>query len=266
MNKNMDKPIVVKIGGSTLGASDTSLEDIAQLQKQGKQVVVIHGGGKLITDWLAKHGVASRFVQGERVTDAESLKVVVAVLAGLVNKELVATINAAGGKAIGISGVDGGLVQAKIKNKDLGYVGEVTKVNAAPIKALLAAGYIPVIAPVSAGAPSESKDVAILNINADGVAGEIAAAIGAERLIFLTDVAGVADSSGKVFASLSPGQVEGLITSGVISGGMIPKIRSCIRALTGTSSTRIIDGRQVHALLMELEGRCLGTTIEAARR
>ncbi|MBI4296790.1 MAG: acetylglutamate kinase [Chloroflexi bacterium] len=264
MNSKLNQAIVVKIGGSTLGSHDTTLEDIAFLQKQGKPVIIVHGGGKLITEWLEKYGVASKFVQGERVTDAESLKVVIAVLAGLVNKDIVATINSMGGDAIGISGVDGALVQGQVKNKELGFVGEVKMVDTALLEMLVGSGYVPVIAPVSAALPGTGT--LILNINADVVAGEIAAAIGAEKLIFLTDVAGVCDASGKLLAKLMPEEVESLIASGVVSGGMIPKIRACLRASSVTSTTRIIDGRQLHALLLEMEGRCPGTTIQAVLR
>ena len=145
----MSKVIVVKIGGATLGSHDTAIEDIVELQKQGKSLVVVHGGGKVITDWLEKQGISTRFVHGERVTDKATLEVVISVLAGLVNKEIVAAINSLGGKAVGISGVDGAFIQGRIKDKELGYVGEVVKVNTAPLEALLKAGFIPVVAPVS---------------------------------------------------------------------------------------------------------------------
>ena len=253
---------MVKIGGATLGSHDTTIEDIVYLQWQGKSVVVVHGGGKVITEWLEKGGVSPRFVNGERVTDEATLKVVISVLAGLVNKEIVAGINSLEGKAVGISGVDGGLVQGKIKDKELGYIGEVVRVNLAPVEALLRSGYIPVIAPVSLHAGRTGKAPKVLNINADAVAGEIAAAFGAERLIFLTDVIGVCDQSGNLLPGLSPDEAEALIAEGVVSGGMIPKIKACLRALSGTPVTRIIDGRQPHALLKEVEGHGGGTTIQ----
>ena len=254
---------MVKIGGATLGNHETLLEDVVYLQGQGKSLVLVHGGGRLITEWLEKRGIPSRFIQGERVTDGETLEVVISVLAGLVNKEIVAAINSLGGQAIGISGVDGALIQGRIKDKELGYVGAVVKVNTTPLKMFFESGYIPVVNPVSfhlADKPEETRR--ILNINADVVAGEIAAAIGAEKLIFLTDVAGVCDNAGKLLPQLSSGEAETLITSGVISGGMIPKIRACLRALTTTDTTRIIGGRESHALLREIEGGGGGTTIE----
>jgi acetylglutamate kinase len=189
--------------------------------------------------------------------------VVVSVLAGLVNKEIVADINARGGVAVGISGMDGAFIQGKIKEKDLGYIGEVVKVNPAPLEALLKSGYIPVVAPVSLHAGKAEKEPKALNINADAVAGEIAAAIGAERLIFLTDVIGVCDQQGSLLPRLSTDEAEALLASGVASGGMIPKIKACLRALAGASTACIIvDGRQPHALLKEIEGKGGGTTIK----
>jgi len=258
----LGKVIVVKIGGATLGSHDTAIEDIVALQQQGKSLVVVHGGGKLITDWLEKQGIATRFVHGERITDEATLEVVVSVLAGLVNKEIVAEINALGGMAIGISGVDGAFIQGRIKEKELGYLGEVVEVNPAPLEALLESGYIPVVAPVSLHTGKPEKAPKVLNINADAVAGEIAAAIGAERLIFLTDVVGVCDQSGNLLPRLSPDEAEALVTSGVASGGMIPKIKACLKALAGTATACIIDGRQQHALLSEIKGKGGGTTIK----
>jgi acetylglutamate kinase len=260
----LEKVIVVKIGGSTLGSHDTTLEDIVALQRQGKRLVVVHGGGKLITDWLTKQGVSSRFVQGERVTDQPTLEVVISVLAGLVNKDIVATINSLGGRAAGISGVDGALIEGKIGDKEKGYVGVVVKVNTGILESLMKAGFVPIVAPVGLSAHARPADAPpILNFNADVVAGEIAAAIGAERLIFLTDVAGILDQSGKLLPQLTPRDAEALMASGVASGGMLPKIRACLRALSSTSTTCIIDGRISHALLKEIEKGGSGTTIGA---
>ena len=255
-----NKMIVVKIGSVALSPEDTSIDDIVALQKQGRQIIVTHGGGKLISKWLEKQGLATRFVHGERVTDQASLEVVIAVLAGLVNKEIVSSIQNRGGQAIGISGIDGGLIQANIKNTELGYVGTITKVNTAPLEVLLEAGYIPVVSPISLHPVPEAREMG-LNINADDVAAEIAAAVGAERLIFLTDVAGVCDPSGKLLPQLSTEEAEALIASGVASGGMIPKIKACLKALAGTATACIIDGRQPRALLREIEDGGSGTKI-----
>ncbi len=256
--------IVVKLGGTTLGSDDTAIEDIVELQRQGKSLVVVHGGGNLITEWLAKQGISSRFIQGERVTDQATLEVVIAVLAGPVNKQIVASINNLGGQAVGISGVDGAFIQARIKNAELGFVGEVVKVNTALLETLLQSGHVPVVAPLGLYSSDQSDETrGIVNINADVVAGEIAAAVAAERLIFLTDVAGICEPSGKLLPQLSPAEAEALVASGVASGGMIPKIRACLRALSNTTITRIIDGRQPHALLREIESKGSGTTIQA---
>ena len=263
MQRKQTKPIVIKIGGSTLGSHDTTLDDLVTLQKKGILPVVVHGGGNKITEWLKKMGVSTTFVRGLRVTDAPTLEVVVAVLAGLVNKELVAAIAARGGKAIGLSGVDGALIQAKIENPEIGYVGEVVKVNTEPVEALLSAGYIPIIAPNGFRVASGDSDpVMLLNLNGDVVASEIAGALKAERLIFLTDVPGVKDSDGKPLPRLSAAEAKSLIASGIISGGMIPKVEACLKALSRVPSAQIIDGRTAGALLSAIKGDAIGTRIE----
>jgi len=260
------KIIVVKIGGSTLGSHDTTLEDLVELQKQGKSLVVVHGGGKVTTEWLGRLGIPTSFVNGLRVTDAETLKVVAAALGGLVNKELVVALQALGGKAVGLSGCDGNLLWASIKSPELGYVGEVVTVDPVPLKLLLNAGYMPVVAPLSFG-PVEGK-VTLINVNGDTAAGEIAAALAAEKLIFLTDVDGIYDSSGSVVPKLNLAEAKEMILSGVASGGMIPKIEASLRALTTTKVVRIIDGRISHILLEDISRRAKrsqsgGTTIVA---
>lgn len=256
----MKRIVVVKIGGVALSASDTLIQDIVELQKEGWVLVVVHGGGNLITEWLRKQGVSTRFVQGERVTDRATLDVVTAVLAGLANKQMVAVINASGGRAVGISGVDGCLLQAQVKNPVLGYVGTVIKVDPAPLTALLEAGYVPVVSPVSFNAADSGEGAThIVNVNGDPAAGEIARALGAQKLIYMTDVPGILDKAGQPIASLSRSEAEGLIVSGIASGGMIPKILACLRA-EGCIS-RIIDGRVPHALRRELSGEATGTSI-----
>ncbi|MFH0847854.1 MAG: acetylglutamate kinase [Chloroflexota bacterium] len=256
--------IVVKIGGSTLGSKDTTLEDIITLQKQGKPVIVIHGGGKIITDWLTRLGVKTNFVQGERVTDAQSLEVVNAVLSGLVNKDLVAQLNNMGGRAVGISGADGALVQGDVANPEMGYVGRTVKVDARLLETLVAVGFIPVISPISLYSQDRQEESpGLLNNNADTIAGEIAEAIGAKTLVFLTDVAGILDKQGKLIPELTPKSAEELIKSGVASGGMIPKIRACARAVRTTGSASIIDGRKPHALIQEMLGSYPGTKVVA---
>jgi acetylglutamate kinase len=261
-NNNLNKTIVVKIGGSTLGQHDTTIEDIVELQKRGIPLVVVHGGGKIVTEWLAKQGASTQFVQGERVTDKVGLEVVTAVLSGLVNKELVASICKRGGKAVGISGVDGSLLQGQIKTPQLGYVGTLVKVDSLPLYVLLKAGYVPVVSSISINTMEQSNNSPLLlNVNADTAAGEIAAALGAEKLVFLTDIAGICDKSGQVLSPITVQQAEALITSGTASGGMIPKIRAGIRSLDSGKMVRIIDGRQPHALLREIENSEGGTSI-----
>lgn len=255
----MKKPIVVKIGGSTLGSRDTTLEDLVALQKEGKTLVVVHGGGNLITEWLSRQGVATKFEKGLRVTDDETLRVVVAVLAGVVNKELVAAIQSLGGRAMGLSGVDGGFIEARIKDAELGHIGEVVKINPEPMEILLKEGYIPIIAPL--GLEAKGEKAMPLNINADTAAGELAAALSAERLILLTDVAGVMDGLGKLLPRLSAGEASSLLASGVVSGGMIPKVEACLRALSTVPMTQIVDGRERHALIEAIAGKGSGTTI-----
>jgi acetylglutamate kinase len=258
----MENVTVVKIGGSTLGNHDTTIEDVVTLQQRSEPLVIVHGGGSTVTEWLKRQGVATRFVHGERVTDLPTLEVVTAVLAGLVNKEIVAAINCRGGRAVGISGVDGALIESKRKGKDMGYVGTVVRVNSALLESMLGGGFVPVISPLSlysVDRPDEAPK--IMNVNGDHIAGDIAAALGAARLIFLTDVAGISNESGNVISRLSAGEARDLIASGVISGGMIPKINACLRALNNDMITRIIDGRKSHALLKELESRDGGTTI-----
>ena len=262
MKSNKQKILVVKIGGSTLGQHDTALEDLVELQKRKIPVVVIHGGGKIITEWLAKQGASTQFIQGERVTDKVGLEVVTAVLSGLINKDLVASINSLGGRAIGISGVDGSLLQGKIKDPQLGYVGTLVNVDAEVLNVVINASYIPLVSSISFNPFEKSgKAQLLLNVNADTAAGEIAAKTKAEKLIFLTDVAGVCGKSGLVISKMNAIEAEDSITSGVASGGMIPKIRAGIRALESVKETRIIDGRQPHALLKEIESSEGGTTI-----
>lgn len=258
----MKNVIVIKIGGSTFGSGDTTIEDIVALQKKGVSLIVVHGGGNAVTDWLKRQGVATKFVRGERVTDLLTLQVATAVLAGLANKEITAAINLRGGRAAGISGVDGALVESAVKNAGMGYVGAVAKVNTDILETLIKGGFIPVVAPISLYAVDRPVGAPLMvNVNGDPVAGDIAAALKAARLVFLTDVAGIADAAGKALPRLSAEEAEALIASGVIAGGMIPKVNACLKALEAGAIARIIDGRKPHALMDELENGGRGTTI-----
>ena len=255
-------PIVVKIGGSTLGSHDTSLRDLVKLQEEGQEVVVVHGGGNVISQWMQRQGLAPQFVGGLRVTDAPSLEIVVAVLTGLINKELVSTMHEFGGKSMGLSGIDGCMIEAKIGNPELGFVGEVTSVNTEPIRTLLDNGYMPMIAPLGVHVRDGSENAGSpLNINGDTVAGELAYALEAEQLVFLTDVGGVMDGGGRVIRRLDRRRANILSNSGVIQGGMIPKLSACLRALERSPVANIIDGRHPDALLECIRGNSTGTTI-----
>jgi len=253
-------PVVVKIGGSTLGQHDTALEDIAALQKAGHTLIVVHGGGSAATEWLKTHGVESEFIDGLRVTGADAIDVVVAVFAGLVNKQLVASLNALGARAVGLSGADGGLLRTRQADPRLGFVGEVTEVDQGPLEALLAAGYMPVISSVGFWGDEPAK---LMNVNADTVAGEVAAAVKANDLIFLTDVAHVRDADGGDLTELKAPEVEALISSRAATGGMIPKLRAGVRACEAGTRCHIVDGREAHALRAVLEGAMAGTRVTA---
>ena len=252
----MTGPLVIKIGGSTLGSTDTTFRDIAGLARAGAVPVVVHGGGAEASRWLERMGIASRFERGLRVTDEAVLPVVVAVFAGLVNKRIVAAINAAGAIAVGFCGADGRVLECRLADPALGFVGEPERVNTVPIEALRNAGIIPVIGPIGC-VPGEVADQ-LVNVNADTVAGNIAAALGAERLLFLTDVEGVRGASGVVEPELTGADARQLIASGVISGGMIPKVEACLHAASLGVLAQIIDGR-VDGALLGWRGK--GTTV-----
>ena len=259
-----DKTIVIKYGGSTMeeeGMKRSFALDVVLLKYIGLNPVVVHGGGPQIGEMLTKIGKKSHFVEGMRVTDEETMDVVEMVLVGKLNKEIVTLINQQGGKAVGLSGKDGHLITAKklklTKRRgkgempeiiDIGMVGEVKAINPGVIEALEKENFIPVIAPVGVGDGGETY-----NINADLVAGKIAAALKAEKLILLTDVEGVMDERHRLMAALDHRRAKRLITRKVISSGMIPKVNCCLNALEeGVAKTHIIDGRVEHAILLEI--------------
>lgn len=252
------KTIVIKIGGSTLGSNDTALLDIAAIQKGGITPIIVHGGGANISKWMNDLGTMPRFVKGMRVTDGPTLEVVIAVLAGLVNKNLVLALSRLGAKAVGISGVDGELFRGKMISPELGMVGEIVEINPDAVQMIQEKGYIPVIAPL---AIDVNNDEALLNLNADVAAGRLAEALMADQLLMLTDVPGVMDNSQRRIPRLTSRQAKSILLNGVASGGMIPKIEACLMALENTSVTRIIDGREANVLLRSLDGEDLGTRI-----
>jgi len=245
----MSRPLVIKIGGSTLGEADSTFRDIAALVRAGTIPVVVHGGGAEASRWLEAMGIPSRFERGLRVTDEHVLPVVVAVFAGLVNKRIVAALNGAGARAAGLSGADGRLLECRLADPALGFVGEPVAVHAEAALALHGAGIVPVVGPIgfvpSAGfAPDQ-----LVNVNADTVAGNIAAALGAERLVFLTDVEGVRGPDGAVLPTLTGPEAARLIADGTIAGGMIPKVENCLHAARLGVPAQIVDGRRPGALL-----------------
>lgn len=258
------KVIVIKYGGHAM--VDDSLKEmfamnVVMMKYIGINPVIVHGGGPQIGAFLKKLGKDSEFVRGMRVTDEETMDIVEMVLTGKVNKEIVGLINNHGGRAVGLSGKDGNIIEAekyilsaeKAKDTppeiiDIGMVGRVRKVNPGLIKSLIEDGFIPVIAPTGAGDGGETY-----NINADIVAGEVAAALGAEKLVLLTDVEGILDKKGRLINSVNNIDADELIEDGTISGGMYPKVKCCIKALRkGVGKTHIIDGRLDHAILLEI--------------
>lgn len=249
---------VVKIGGSTLGAEDTSLEDIVALAAAGSRPLVVHGGGAMISDWLGRLEVESTFVDGLRATNAEALDIVVGVLRGVVNVRLVSQLVALGGSAVGISGVDGGCVRAERYDARLGFVGRISGVDGAFLSALLDAGVIPVMAPIGLEAPAQP-----VNINADTVAGEVARALAADRLIFLTDVDGLLDADGTLIEKLDAPRAARLRADGTLAGGMIPKIDACFRAAEAGVAAYVANGTIGRTVERIAAGESLGTRVTA---
>ena len=248
------KVVVIKYGGNAMineDLKDSVMRDIILLSLIGVKVVLVHGGGPEITDMLNKIGKQSEFVGGLRVTDKETVDVVQMVLAGKVNKNLVHLIETKGGSAIGLSGMDGGMIQAKVKNPRLGYVGEITRINAKPILDVIEKGYIPVISTV--GCDAEGN---VYNINADTAAARIAGELGAESLISMTDISGILrdkDDPSTLIPVIKVSEADQLKQDGIISGGMIPKVECCINAIKwGVNRVFIIDGRIPHAILIEM--------------
>ena len=276
MRRYTGKTFVIKYGGHAMGDVELShifASDIVLMKQVGIHPIVVHGGGPQIGQILERLKVKSEFVDGLRVTDSATVEIVEMVLSGTINKQIVGAISAAGGTAIGLSGKDGGLIQAsKLRRTkrdensniekilDLGFVGEPRQVNPQILTALQQAGMIPVIAPIGIGPNGETY-----NINADTVAGAVAGAVGATRLLLLTDVTGVLDKEGRLIEELSVEDVARLQADGTISGGMIPKLETCVAAVeSGVEAAVILDGRVPHAMLLEIfTDRGIGTLIKA---
>jgi acetylglutamate kinase len=267
------KTIVVKYGGNAM--TDEHLKqcfarDVVLLKLVGMHVVVVHGGGPQIENLLARVGKKGKFIQGMRVTDAETMDIVEMVLGGQVNKDVVNLINQAGGKAVGLTGKDGSFIRAKkllLANHenlgdliDVGQVGDITQIDPSLIGHLESGGFIPVVAPIGVGKGGETY-----NINADVVAGKIAEILKAEKLVLLTNMPGVLDESGRLITGMTPKEIDQLVADGTLSGGMLPKISSALDAArNGVRSVHIIDGRVEHALLLEiLTDHGVGTMIKS---
>lgn len=258
------KTVLIKYGGHAMGEDHIAkrfARDIVLIKQVGVKPIVVHGGGPQIGQMLDRLGIQSNFIDGLRVTDSKTVEVVEMVLAGSINKQIVSAINNAGGKAVGLSGKDGNLIQARKLRRttrdpesniervlDLGFVGEPSAINPDVLQTISASDLIPVVAPIGIGEAGETY-----NINADTAAGAIAGAVGAMRLLMLTDVAGVLDENGKVIPHLSKERAIAMIKSGAIAGGMIPKVETCLEALAaGVGGVVILDGRVEHAVLLEL--------------
>ncbi|MGO8916866.1 MAG: acetylglutamate kinase [Stellaceae bacterium] len=278
MRRYAGKTIVVKYGGHAMGdehLADLFAQDVVLLKQIGMNPIVVHGGGPQIGQMLERLKIKSSFIDGLRVTDRATVEIVEMVLSGSINKQLVQAINGAGGLAIGLSGKDANLIQARKLERvrqesdshiekvlDLGFVGEPRAVNADVLALFERSAIIPVIAPIGVGGPGET-----FNINADTVAGAVAAAVKATRLLLLTDVTGVLDKQKKLLHELTLAEAQALIADGTIQGGMIPKVETCIEAVAGgVEAAVIIDGRVPHALLLELFAEGAGTLIRRRRR
>ncbi len=251
LRRYADAIVVIKLGGHAMG-SDAGMasfaRDVVLMRTVGINPVIVHGGGPMINELLSRLGVTSNFVRGKRVTDADTMRVVEMVLAGEVNKRIVQAINTAGGRAVGVTGKDADMITCTQTDPDLGFVGTPDHVDPRLLHNLFRDEMIPVIAPIGTGAEDETY-----NINGDTAAGAIAAALNADRLLLLTDVAGVKDGSGEVVTALSAAQVRALTTDGTIAGGMIPKTETALSALEGgVRAVVILDGRVPNAVLLEL--------------
>ncbi len=261
------RTIVIKYGGNAMTSEvlkEQVMEDIVLLTMVGVKVVVVHGGGPEISSLMKRLGKVPQFIDGLRVTDQETVDIAEMVLAGKVNKSLVSLLQTKGGRAIGVSGMDGRLIEAKLKDPRYGYVGDVTRINPQMITDMLDDGYIPVVSTLG-----WDKEGHIYNINGDTAAGAIAAAIGAERMIMMTDISGIMrdkDDPDSLIQELTVPEAQELCQNGVVQGGMIPKVECCIDALEhGVKAVVIIDGRVPHALLMEiLTNEGAGTMIRSS--
>lgn len=256
----MSQAIVVKVGGSVSGEDLAALDGIVALHDAGHSLVVVHGGGRLVGEWATRLGLQTRFVRGLRVTDEATRDVALAVLGGLANARVVASLLARGVPAVGLTGIDGGMLRAEREDPELGLVGRVSLVDSAVLDELVEAGRVPVVAPAAVGA----ADGEILNVNGDAAAGAIAASLGARLLVFVTDVPGVRSKEGRVIPSLDVGRAKALVDDGTIEGGMLPKVEACLVAAAGGTRAAILSASAADAVERLLRGERVGTVFEPA--
>ncbi len=257
--------IVLKIGGSVIGEDTASLDVIGSLHDGGHSLAVVHGGGPLVGEWATRLGYETKFVRGLRVTDEPTRDLALAVLGGLANARIVAALIGRGVPAVGLLGIDGGMLRAQREDSALGLVGRVIRVESGLLEELIAEGRVPVIAPAALEEPAaEGESPVVLNVNGDSAAGAIAAALGARLLVFVTDVPGVRAKDGKVVPSLDRERAKALVDDGTIEGGMLPKVEACLVAAGAGCRAAILDGRGGDSVDRLLAGERVGTVFEAA--
>ena len=251
---------VIKIGGSTINDWDKNLAQLNQILNMGQSIIIVHGGGKTVSEWGSKLGIRPEFVKGLRRTDKDTLEVAISILSGLVNSKLVSYLNSRKINAVGVSGLSGNMIKANVSNQELGLVGEIKTIDTDLIQNLINNNFVPVISPLGINQNPNNIDESILNINADFVASEIAKTLRANKLIYQTDVDGIKDEKGRVIPKMTLDQAKNLIYSGIVVGGMVPKLQSCIDSMQGVDHSHIINGNG-NTLIDIFKGKRVGTEI-----
>ena len=257
---NPESLSVIKIGGSTIDDWDKNLAQLNQILDMDQAIIIVHGGGKTVSEWGSKLGIRPEFVKGLRKTDKNTLEVAISILSGLVNSKLVSYLNNRKINAVGVSGLSGNMIKASISNKELGLVGDIKTINTDLIQNLIINNFVPVISPLGINQNSNNVDESILNINADFVASEIAKTLKANKLIYQTDVDGIKDEKGRIIPKMTLEQAKSLIYSGIVVGGMVPKLQSCIDSMQGVDHSHIINGSG-KTLIDIFKGKRVGTEI-----
>ena len=251
---------VIKIGGSTINDWDKNLAQLNQVLNMGQSIIIVHGGGKTVSEWGSKLGIRPEFVKGLRKTDKNTLEVAISILSGLVNSKLVSYLNSRKINAVGVSGLSGNMIKASVSNQELGLVGDIKTINTDLIQNLINNNFVPVISPLGINQKPNDIDESILNINADFVASGIARTLKANKLIYQTDVDGIKDEKGRVIPKMTLDQAKNLIYSGIVVGGMVPKLQSCIDSMQGVDRSHIINGSG-NTLIDIFKGKRVGTEI-----